>query len=71
LFITEDATSICGSKTPMDSEATEIGAGVADTRAAAQFGESGIPIATEALARPETGLKFGGIKPTAVFRGVV
>lgn len=39
--------------------------------AAAQFGESGEPITTEILARPQAGLKPGGIKPAAMFGDAV
>jgi SAM-dependent methyltransferase len=46
LFITEDATSICGSETPVDAAAAAIGTGVPDAGTAAQFGESGNPITT-------------------------
>jgi hypothetical protein len=45
----------------MDTVATAISTGVPDTRVAAEFGVSGNSIATEALARPETGFKFGGL----------
>jgi hypothetical protein len=55
----------------MHAAAAAIGSGVPNAGTAAQSNESGNPITTQALARPETGLKFGGIKPTAVFRGVV
>src|ERR1035437_10883998 len=71
LFVSENTPSICGGEMPADASASAIGAGVPSAGAAVQFGESGDPITAEALARPQTCLKLGGIKPTAMFGRVV